>query len=60
MLIITAKALLLFLTLIVMFVLSCNSSYTDDNISSVAQEDNTSIPKNGYSNKNNNNENRQH
>ena len=57
MLIITAKALLLFLTLIVMFVLSCNSSYTDDNISSVAQEDNTSIPKNGYSKKNNNNDN---
>ena len=57
MLIITAKALPLFLTLIVMSVLSCYSSYTDDNISAVAQDDNTSISKNGYSNKNNNNDN---
>ncbi len=58
MLIITAKALSLFLTLIVMFVLSCYSSYTDNNISAVAQDyNNTSISKNGYSNKNNNNDN---
>jgi YVTN family beta-propeller protein len=53
---IIAKALPLFLMLIVMFVLSCYSSYTDDNISVVAQDDNTSISKNGYSNKNSNND----
>ena len=57
MLIITAKVLPPFLTLIVIFVLSCNSSYTDDNISAVAQEDNTSISKNGYSNKNSDSDN---
>ena len=41
-----------------MSVLSCYSSYTCDNIiSAVAQDDNTSISKNGYSDKNNNNDN---
>jgi YVTN family beta-propeller protein len=55
MLIITAKALPLFLTLIVMLVFSCHSSYTDNNISAVAQDYNTSISKNGYSSKNKNN-----
>lgn len=53
---IIARTLLL-LTLIVMPVLSCYSSYTDDNISAVAQDDNTSISKNGYGNKDNNNDN---
>ena len=57
MLTITAKALPLLTMLIVISVLSCYSSYTDDNISAIAQDDNTSISKNGYSNKNNNNDN---
>jgi YVTN family beta-propeller protein len=57
MFIITAKALPLLTTLIIMSVLSCYSSFTDDYISAIAQDDNTSISKNGYSNKNNNNEN---
>jgi YVTN family beta-propeller protein len=57
MLTITAKALPLLTMLIAMSVLSCYSSYKDDNISAIAQDDNTSISKNGYSNKNNNNDN---
>jgi YVTN family beta-propeller protein len=51
------KVLLLFLTLIVVFVFSCYSPYTDNNISAVAQDYNTSISKKGYSDKNNNNDN---
>ena len=54
MFIIAVKVLLLFLTLIVVFVFSCYSPYTDNNISAVAQDYNTSISKNGYSDKNNN------
>jgi YVTN family beta-propeller protein len=57
MLTIITNALPLLITLIVMSVLSCYSSYKDDNISAIAQDDNTSISKNGYSNKNNNNDN---
>jgi YVTN family beta-propeller protein len=52
---IAAKALPLLASLIVMSVFSCYSVYIDDNISATAQDDNTSISKNGYSNKNNNN-----
>src|SRR5215203_1453996 len=55
---IIARPILLLTTLIVMSVLSCYSLYTYDNIiSAVAQDDNTSISKNGYSDKNNNNDN---
>jgi DNA-binding beta-propeller fold protein YncE len=54
MLIIPAKALPFLVTLIVMSVLSCYSSYTDDDISTIAQEDNASILKNGYNRDNNN------
>ncbi len=57
MFIIAVNVLPLFLTLIVVFVFSCYSSYTDNNISAVAQDYNTSISKNGYSDKNNNNDN---
>jgi YVTN family beta-propeller protein len=53
--IIAVKALPLFLMLIVVFVFFCYSSHTDNNISAVAQDYNTSISKNGYSDKNNNN-----
>ena len=56
MLIIPAKALPLLITLIVMSVLSCYSSYTDDNIFTIAQEDNTSIFKNEYIDRDNNND----
>jgi YVTN family beta-propeller protein len=52
---IAAKALPLLASLIVMSVFSCYSAYKDDNISATAQDDITSISKNGYSNKNNNN-----
>jgi YVTN family beta-propeller protein len=55
MFIITAKALPLLTTLIIMSVLSCYSSYTDNYISTIAQDDNTSISENGYSKKNINN-----
>ena len=56
MLIIPAKALPLLVPIIVMAVLSGYSSYTDDNISIIAQEDNASKLKNGYSNWDNNND----
>ena len=57
MLTITANVLPLLITLIVMSALYCYPSYIEDNISAIAQDDNTSISNNGYSNKNNNNDN---
>src|SRR5215216_2087361 len=53
----TTNALPLLITLVVMSALYCYPSYTEDNVSAIAQDDNTSISKNGYSNKNNNNDN---
>ena len=50
MLIILAKALPLLVMLIVLALLFCYSSYTDDNIFTIAQEVNASILKNGYNN----------
>ena len=51
---IAVKVLPLFPTLIVVFVLPYYSPYIDNNISAVAQDYNTSVSKNGYSDKNNN------
>lgn len=56
MLIIPANALPLLVPIIVMAVLSGYSSYTDDNISTIAQEDNASKLKNGYNDWDNNND----